>query len=196
MSENGKMTSHDFNLFYARFKDKFVAIAMSYVPERMVAEDVVSECFINFCIMSRNGADIEIRTIPEAYVLRSVKNRCLNHLRDKQTRQKILDNVSEETQLALESEIKAFEGEDLSFLFTKDVLSELKRCLAEMPVETRKLFLLSREEGLTYKEIAQKRGISERMVKRHISKALEMLKQTLSTAFPAFFYLFSNFFKF
>ena len=52
--------------------------------------------------------------------------------------------------------------------------------IAQLPQKCREVFLLSRQEGLTYKEIAQHMNISVKTVENQLSKALKLLRNSLS----------------
>lgn len=59
-----------------------------------------------------------------------------------------------------------------------------------MPPQRRMVFNLSREEGLSYKEIADKLNISTNTVKNHLVKALQTIRQTLKGIIILFLALF------
>ena len=48
-----------------------------------------------------------------------------------------------------------------------------------MPDKTRNIFLMNRDEDLTYKEIAGKMKISIKTVEAHVGKALKILRENL-----------------
>lgn len=52
----------------------------------------------------------------------------------------------------------------------------INKLINSLPEQQRKCFLLSREENLSYKEIAERLGISQKTVEIHMSKALKFLK--------------------
>lgn len=53
---------------------------------------------------------------------------------------------------------------------------QLERLLAELPPLCRAVFLLQKQEGLTYEEVADKLGISVHAVQRYLFKALAALR--------------------
>ncbi len=62
---------------------------------------------------------------------------------------------------------------------SKDLLQLLNKDIQKMPDMRRKVFELSRNNGLTHKEIAKLFSISPKTVEHHIGKALVQLKQHL-----------------
>ena len=59
------------------------------------------------------------------------------------------------------------------------VLEKYQNALKEVPFRSQEVYRLSREEGLTYQEIADMLQISPRTVEVHIRKALRILRQEL-----------------
>ena len=71
------ISSTEFGKLFFEFKPRFIALAYRNVRDRETAEDLVSDSFMTFWEMHENlPADINV----PAYILTSVKNRCLNHL--------------------------------------------------------------------------------------------------------------------
>jgi len=62
---------------------------------------------------------------------------------------------------------------------SKDLLQMMERDIQNMPRMRRKVFELSRKDGLSHKEIAALFSISTKTVEQHITKALLQLKQHL-----------------
>jgi len=55
----------------------------------------------------------------------------------------------------------------------------LAAALGELPPETREIFLLNREDGLTYTQIAARYALSVKAVERHMVRALNHLRLRL-----------------
>ena len=161
----------DFGKLFMKYRDSYVVIARSYVRDLAVAEDIVSDCF---AIFWDKRESIDLRTSPEAYILRAVKNRCLNWLRDNA-------NLKIKSML---SEISVLESPGMADLFGSEVEAIFRDFLSEMSDLPRGIFLSSRFEDLTYDEIALKYNVTPRKVKREIQKALEKLRSCLKDYLP------------
>lgn len=173
-----------FGKLFMEYHDRYVAIAKSYVRDEAAAEDIVSECFTTF--WDRRGS-IELKSSPEAYILKSVKNRCLNWLRDNSrllNAEGPMDPDLNAKVKAMLSEISVIENDEMGSIFSSEVESIFRRFLDDMPDLSRNIFMASRFEDLTYDEIAAKYGVSPRKVKREIQKALEILRASLKDYLP------------
>ena len=54
-----------------------------------------------------------------------------------------------------------------------------QQALEQLPVQTREIFLCSREKEMKYSEIADLTGLSVKSIEYHISNALEVLRKAL-----------------
>lgn len=173
-----------FGKLFMEYHDRYVAIARSYVRDEAAAEDIVSECFTTF--WDRRGS-IELKSSPEAYILKSVKNRCLNWLRDNSrllNAEGPMDPDLNAKMKAMLSEISVIENDEMGSIFSSEVEMIFRRFLDGIPDLSRNIFLSSRFEDLTYDEIAAKYGVTPRKVKREIQKALEILRASLKDYLP------------
>lgn len=58
----------------------------------------------------------------------------------------------------------------------RDALLRLASALSELPADTREMFLLNREDGLTYTQIAARYAVGVKVVERHIIRALNHIR--------------------
>ncbi len=170
------ITCQEFNSIYTTYRNKFCSIAKSYVRDATVADDIVDECFTNFW---DNREKITLTDIPEAYILQSIKNKCLNHLRDKANHMRIHQQMQENAYRAMMMEIDFLVHDNMGILFENEVRNIFMNKLKTCPELSRKIFMASRFQNMTYDEIAAKYDISPRKVKREIQKMLEMLRKEL-----------------
>ena len=80
-----------FEEIYAKYKSYFVRIAMSYVWDRMAAEDIVTDSFVVFWT---NRHDLDQRNIP-AYIYTVIVRKCRNWLRDRVQHQRAYDTLQQ-----------------------------------------------------------------------------------------------------
>lgn len=165
-----------FGLLFEQYKSQFVIVARSYVRDAMVAEDLVMDCFISFW---ENRDRIEISQNIPSYILTSVKRRCLNWLRDQSAHLKVQEEIHSTALRIISSRIATIETNDPNTLFMEDISSIIKREIEKMPCQMRKVFLASRFEEMSYKEIGEKFGLSFNQVNFEIRKATQILRLSL-----------------
>lgn len=69
-------------------------------------------------------------------------------------------------------------------LIGKELYAKIQSAIEKLPTERRKIFLLSRMDGLKYKEIAEKLEISIKTVENQMGKALASLRTELASESP------------
>ena len=129
------------------------------------SKDVVHDIFAH---LLRNSQDLREDTA-ESYLLTSVRNRCLNVIRSRQIQERVehlylldLDTTITPTQ-RLEEELEAlYKGIDQ----------------LEPPV-CRDIIMQHFRDGITFKEIASRLGVSETTVYKHLRRALNQLRTQL-----------------
>jgi len=75
-------------------------------------------------------------------------------------------------------------------IFSEEIRTILVKTLQELPPQTRKVFMMSRFEQKSGKEIAEMLGITVKGVDYHIAKALKALRISLKDYLPLFYLLF------
>ncbi len=185
------ITSAEFGKLFTEYHPKFVAVACRYVRNAEVAEDIVSDCFISFWeIRDSLVGDINI----PAYILTSVKNRCLNHLNAELRHRQAERNLHSTRQRLLMADIRSLSACNPDLIFSKEIQILMNAAIARMNPTTRNVFLLSREEGKTYREIADELGITVSRVNFEIRRALDLLRVELKDYLPVtlIFWLFTH----
>ena len=185
---NDEITSQEFGQLFLKYRDRFIAIARSYVRDEVAAEDIVAE---SFTVFWDSRKEIDIATVPEAYILQMVKNRCINYLRDKANRLRIQQKMHEDSYKAIMAEIGVLGKDELGLIFRSDIATIFKNLLDSIPESTRDIFLASRFENLTYNEIAEKYGVSPRKEKREIQHVLEIMRISLKDYLPLLLIVYS-----
>jgi RNA polymerase sigma-70 factor (ECF subfamily) len=137
--------------------------------DRQDAGDLVHESFVRFA----NSDACRERAIecPEAYL-----NQIATNL--------LRDRAKSAVQRSLASHVAADEvplaGPDLvAALEARDKLNRLQTALMRLKPKTREIFLAHRLDGLSYKQIAERSGLSVKGVEWHMTKAIDHLDRVL-----------------
>jgi len=131
------------------------------------SEDVVQDMFVK--LWNKRGS-ISINGSMKAYLCQSALNAAYDHLRKYKRELKKEDSsaIPERGGNQTEEYIAGKEAED-----------RIAEALEKLPPACRNVFLLSREEELSYKEIADALGISVKTVENQMGKALKILREEL-----------------
>lgn len=166
----------DFNNLFNEYYSQFVRFAMGYLKDQPVAEDFVSEAFTLYW---ENRKSLLSDTNAPAYILTIVKNKCINHLHHQQIRLKAEKELTDQAEWALNTRLATLEACDPEYLFSNEMQEIIRKTLSKLPQKTRRIFILNRYHGFSYKEIAEKMDLSPKTVEFHISKALSCLRLSL-----------------
>jgi RNA polymerase sigma-70 factor (family 1) len=161
-----------FSEIYSRYWKKLFVVAANKAGSAEEAEEIVQDIFIS--LWDRRET-IEITTSLNAYLAVSVKYRVLKILAKRYQYNKYADHSLNFLTEAVNSTQDWLEFEELK--------SRLQILVASLPEKCRMVYKLSREEGLSQKQIAAEYGISEKTVEAHIGKALKTLRTGLGLIF-------------
>lgn len=179
-----------FNQFFSDYRQRFVSFAYCYVHDDSVAEDIVIESMVYYW---ENKSRLPEETNIPAYVLTTVKHKCIDHLRHQQIQQDSSEELYQLYSWELSTRIATLEDFEPSNVFTTEIREIVERTLDSLPEQTRRIFIMSRYENKSHKEISEIIGITAKGVEFHISKATKVLRLTLKDYLPAsiFFLYFS-----
>lgn len=150
------------------------------------AEDIYMEAIIQYW---EKRKELPADTNIPGYILTSIKNKSLNHLRHQTIRTDAEDQLYEHRKRELNFRISSLESCDPSDLFTIEVKEIIHNTLFELPEQTRMIFYKSRYENKTNKDIASELNVSIKTIEFHISKALKLFRKRLKDYLPTFLIL-------
>lgn len=171
-----------FSMLFDQFKEPFILFANSYVRDMAAAEDIYMEAIIQYW---KKRKELPADTNIPGYILATVKNKSLNHLRHQSIRTDVEDQLYDHQQRELNFRISSLESCDPSDLFTVEVKEIIRKTLNELPEQTRAIIFKSRYESKTNREIAAELEVSIKTVEFHISKALKLFRSRLKDYLPA-----------
>ncbi|MEZ5082725.1 MAG: RNA polymerase sigma-70 factor [Bacteroidales bacterium] len=170
MNENQAHTHLNRSDFEKLFKELYSSLchfAYGFIYDFDNAQEIAQDVFIN---LWQTRETIDPKKSVKSYLFTSVKNRCLNYIRDhKKFRSQYLD-------VELELEIPV---EDKDIFSENERKERINQALDKLPEKCREVFELSRFDEMKYKDIAEKMDISIKTVEVHMSKALKILREEL-----------------
>lgn len=154
---------------YDVYSEQVYQLAFRFLKDKAWSEEIVQDVFLKLWL-NREGLDDQGNIWLYLYVI--AKRLCLNKLRE--TRK----SVALFEQLMRNMEVAGNLSEEQ--LIANELEQYTQRLILCLPKQQQLIFKLSREEGLTHNEIAQKLGLSPNTVKNHMVQALKTLKTTLN----------------
>ena len=187
--ESVAMTTAEFGRLFATWRARFEPIACRYVRSAAVAEDLVSDSFMSFW---ENRGRIPADANLQAYILIIVRNKCLDWLRAQSLHAKIEQEVYELRRRVLAADIRSLQAFNPEEIFSEEVAAIVRQSLDRLPELTRDVFIARRFEEMSYKEIAEKYGITVRRVEFELEKAVKQLRVALKDYLPVLLMLLSD----
>ena len=152
---------------FKEFYQPLSVFACSYLEDLESGKELVQELFVH---LYEKRKTLVITTSLKSYLYQSVRNRCLNHIKHQQVKKAHQDNMKSqfETADSLEDIIRESELEHMIF-----------KVVEQLPPQCRKIFTMSRVNGLNNGEIAEQLELSKRTVETQISNALKVLREKI-----------------
>jgi RNA polymerase sigma-70 factor, ECF subfamily len=155
-----------FRSIYDGFYRYLVVTAYAYLRDNDLARDTAQEVFVD--LWRRRQELPEINSL-KAYLRRGVCNKSLDILRHRkrwQTEDAFPETISDNSRTEQLAE-------------TSELTEAVQNAIAELPEKCRTVFLLSRYEQLSHKEIAEKLDISTKTIENQMTKALRHMRTRL-----------------
>ena len=175
--------SQAFKEIYDRYWLKIFTVALKRVRSRDDAKDLVQDLF--FTLWMKRDC-LVISTSLSAYLFTAIKYKVINHIES---------NIVKENYLhSLDKALIDYDNSSNENIISRDLERLLDRRIDNLSPKVKEVFVLSRRENLSIKEIAERLHLSDQTVKNQISKALKALRVHLSditATFPFFIPLFS-----
>lgn len=161
----------DFDDLFRKYYTKLCMFAHQYVADLDDCHDVVSAAFEE---VWRNRATLEMSTARQ-YLYTSVRNRAIDFLRQQGQRQAYIRYVR---LLTAGAELQSTAQEQM------DDSALVQKALATLAQPTRQILQACYIDGLKYAEVATLMGISIATVKKHMVRALRMLREYKNSIKP------------
>ena len=171
--KKGDIVSYE--IIFRKYYKELYRFAFSYVRESVMAEEKAQEVFL---FLWEKRKYIDIQTTLKTYLYSAIKNKCLNYLKLELPRQRSMADVSEVMLGVHDPHNNNHTNEKLKRYIQKAVDVLPKKC--------RRIFILSRYSGLTYKEIAEELNLSKKTVENQMGIALRKLRSSLEPVYKRY----------
>lgn len=158
-----------FQRLFERYYVEMVRYAQTIVREREEAEGLMQELFVKIW---RMGDEWNPQDALRPYLFAMAQNHCLSHLRKRRRRERLFREWFSRSSPEPETTPHDLEVEELR--------RAAREAVAAMPERRRQIYVLSRDHGLAYGEIAALLGISVKTVEAHMGQALKFLRERLA----------------
>lgn len=138
--------------------------ATKIIGDDTVAEDIVQNLFIQLWEKDQ----LKHINHYEAYLLKSTRFKCLDYFRAQKRKKEVSTDQFDTNRAGTPTVLKEEDIEPLLYYFA-----------AKLPPKTRKVFLMSRRSGMTYKEIAEELEVSIKTVENQMGSALKKMRVIL-----------------
>jgi RNA polymerase sigma-70 factor (ECF subfamily) len=176
-------TREEFEILFKTHYSPLCAYANQFLKDVDAAEEVVQEVMFK---LWTNRKSIIITTSIKSYLFRAVRNGCLNVIKHLNVREEYKRERGQEGE-------SVDDGGDT--LIISELQQKIREAIDQLPMERRKVFILSRYDGMTYQQIAEKLDISVKTVENQMGKALKTLREELAEYLPWLILFFFDVFK-
>jgi len=172
-SINKKLKEGDHNTFIKIYLDNNKLLynyIKKYIIEEYIIDDIIHDSFV---LLWNARERINTHYKVENYLFKIVKNSIFKHYKEKIKKDYVQKNMQD-------SFINSYNNSPEQVLEHLEFDKIYKLAIDQLPPQRKRIFKLSREDGLSYNEIAKILNISPNTVKEHMSLAMKTIKLYLT----------------
>lgn len=158
-----------FETLFNRYAQPLRLYALKLSSSELLAEEIVSDVFVKIW---KSRTQLELRGSLRAYLFTAVRNQSLDYLRRRQR-----DRLMQPTSTFPEEACVEASPEEV--VIYHETLAQVEAAIAALPPQGQYIFRLSRDEGLKYREIAERLNLSIKTVETHMRRSLIFLRREL-----------------
>ena len=160
--KRGNKTS--FDMLFKKYYAPLCRFAVLFSKDNDNAEEIVQSFFVK---LWQQRKTVKISSSVKSYLYTSVRNTALNFIKKEQTRTNY-ELAYDENKESSHEEIK-----------NKDFEKIFEHAVKSLPSRTKEVYILSKNEGLSYNEIAEYLQISAKTVENNMGIAFKKLREFL-----------------
>jgi RNA polymerase sigma-70 factor (ECF subfamily) len=170
-----------FNFLFEQYADKLLRFFYTYVKQRDIAKEFTQDVFLKVWV---NRQNIEVNDYFEAWLFKLAKNHLFDYLRRKVKERHVMKEIH-----AVTPDTTSPSDTPQELFLLKEATQQYHTLLNELDTDQKKIYLLNREKGLTYQQIATQLNISVKSVEWNITKTRKFLQHRLRHFFTLLLFL-------
>ncbi len=172
-----------FHSVFDMYGPKIHAFALSYLKNKSDAEELLQEVFLKLWEVR---SDLDSSKNIKSFLFKICINLIYDLIRRKNIQQAYIDYIG--------ANKSSFDDNTWQDIVYNEMLNNLKQIVDTMPEQRQRIFRLSKEQGLSNKEIARQLNLSQRTVENQLYRAVTFLKEKLGTnSLPALLFFFLHY---
>jgi RNA polymerase sigma-70 factor (family 1) len=161
--------THAFTELFHYYNARLFPFARRMTKSDSIAEEIVQEVFLRLWV---NREKVAAMDNPGAWLFLVASNLSLTHLRNAvNTAVKLAGAFRHPGAMVTEALLEELDGKEMARL--------VEAAVQQLPPKRQQIFRLSRQQGLTHQEIAEKLALSSNTVKDHLVLALKSIREYL-----------------
>jgi RNA polymerase sigma-70 factor (ECF subfamily) len=165
--KNGDMLA--FDQVYKLYSHKLHSFIFKILKNEAEADDIVQEVFVKIWESRNKLGDIKLFN---SYIFTIAYNNSIDLIRKRINNNKYLEHLRNSSIIyTTPTSITEIEYSELN--------NQVEKLISNLPERQKQVFLLHKQTGLSYPEIADQLGISKNTVENHMVKALKYLRQNI-----------------
>jgi RNA polymerase sigma-70 factor (family 1) len=161
-----------FDQVYEIFSHKLFSFVFKILKNEAEADDIVQEVFVKIWESRQKLEDYKLLN---SYIFTIAYNSSIDLIRKRINNSKYLEHLKNSAVINVSPTI-------ISQIEFNELKTQAEKLIDNLPERQKQVYLLHREEGLTYIEIAEQMGISKNTVENHMVKALKYLRQNMDNS--------------
>ncbi|OFX62077.1 MAG: hypothetical protein A2066_01630 [Bacteroidetes bacterium GWB2_41_8] len=161
-----------FDRVYELYSHKLFSFVFKILKNEAEADDIVQEVFVKIW---ESRQKLEDYRLLNSYIFTIAYNNSIDLIRKRINNTKYLEHLKNSSVINVTPNL-------ISQIEFNELNSQADKLIANLPERQKQVYLLHREEGLTYPEIAERLGISKNTVENHMVKALKYLRQNMDNS--------------
>ena len=168
-----------FEELFMTYYAQLVVFAQKLLGDEDLSREMVQDVFVMFY---EKREVLNIHTSLKSHLYQTVRNRCLNEIKRNQIRREHHSGIFIE-----KKNQEAYFDDKMQ---ETELEAKIFSVVSSLPKQCKRIFEMSRYEGISNQEIADKLDLSKRTVETQISKALKILRSSLKDYIDAVIFVF------